>query len=175
MQDREILYEGKFIRLIREDTWEFAERLHCSGVVFIIAVNDENKLILCEQHRVPVGINVIELPAGLVGDEDDFAGESMEDAVRRELFEETGYEAETIRPVCRGPVAAGSSSAIVDFFHAENLRRTGPGGGDQTENITVHEVPLDGVDAWLEAREAEGLMIDPRIFAGLYLLARSKK
>ena len=44
----------------------------------------------------------------------------------------------------------------------------GPGGGDGNEDITVHHVPLGNAVGWLDARMAEGIMLDPKIYAGLF-------
>ena len=73
-----------------------------------------------------------------------------------------------------GPVSAGLSNEVITFFHATGLRRLNQGGGVDHEQITVHELPLAELDAWLEKRIAEGLMVDPKIFAGLYLMQRAR-
>lgn len=170
------LFQGQFIRLVSRDGWEFAERINCSGVVFIVAVTDDRKIVLCEQYRVPVGKRVIEIPAGLANDGASDEHESMEAAAKRELLEETGYEACEIRPLLSGPAAAGSSSVIVNFYEALSLKKRGPGGGDATENITVHEVPLDGIDEWLEEISQDpDIVIDPKLYVGLYFLKNRTK
>lgn len=166
----ERLYEGEFLRLLRRDHWEYVERGNSHGVAVIVAVTDAGKLLLVEQYRAPVAQNVIELPAGLVGDVD--SAESMLDAAHRELIEETGYAADKIREVCAGPVTAGLSNEVLTFCVARDLKRVGDGGGDETENITVHEVPLAEVDAWLAAH-SDAAAIDPKIHAGLRLLDAS--
>ena len=111
---------------------------------------------------------VIELPAGLAGDAPGQAGEDLAQAARRELYEECGYEAGQLELLTEGPPSAGLSSEYISLFKATGLRQTGPGGGDASEAITVHKVPLAEVHAWLEARRGEGLMIDPKVYAGLY-------
>ena len=60
------------------------------------------------------------------------------------------------------------SDEQVMFFHASALRRIGPGGGDASEDIEVHEVPLDSVPVFLAVREAKGCLVDPKVWAGLY-------
>jgi ADP-ribose pyrophosphatase len=57
-----LLCDGKHIRLVARGKWEFAERKKVSGIVGIVAVTDQNKLILVEQFRAPVNKRVIELP-----------------------------------------------------------------------------------------------------------------
>ena len=169
MQEPELLYKGNYIQLLRKDDWEYAERLNCSGVVFIVAVTDDEKIILVEQFRIPVGKKLIEIPAGIVGD-NHHSGESNEAAAKRELMEETGYEVEKLIPLMTGPVAPGSSSMVMTFYLARGIKKVGQGGGDDTENIKVHEVPLSEVDEWLKDRHGDDLWVDPRIFIALYLL-----
>ena len=90
----EILAEGKYLRLLKNSRgWEFAERISEGGAVVIVPLSDDNKVILIEQYRPPIGCTVIEFPAGLVGDSAEFQGELLEVAAERELLEETGYAA----------------------------------------------------------------------------------
>jgi ADP-ribose pyrophosphatase len=112
---------------------------------------------------------VIELPAGLVGDTSSLRGEPLETAARRELIEETGYETERMVELAAGPIAVGVSSEVVTFFHAQGIRRVGAGGGDDTEDITVHLAPLADLRGWLAEKQRAGFLVDPKIFAGLYL------
>ncbi len=166
----ETLHEGEYLRLLRRGRWEYVERTNASGVAVIVAVTDANKLLLVEQYRDPVARRVIELPAGLVGDLQ--ADEPLAEAARRELIEETGYAARTIEIACTGPVTAGLANETHSFCIARELERVGPGGGDASEDISVHAVPLAGIDAWLAAR-ADQVAVDPKIHIGLRLLNKS--
>ena len=89
-------------------------------------------------------------------------------------MEETGYAAEEIRPLVTGPSGAGITSELVTSFLASGLRRVGKGGGVAHEDITVHEVPLSDIDAWLDAKAKTGVLIDPKVYAGLYFVNRGK-
>ncbi len=169
---REILYSGSFLRLVRQGTWEYVERPGTTGIVGIVPVTDAGELVLVEQFRVPCAAPVVELPAGLVGDKESQAGESLEDAARRELEEETGFRAARLEPLTEGPNAAGSSASLMTLFLATGLERVGPGGGDADEDITVHVVPMRGIAEWLEARRREGRLLDPKIYAGLWFAGR---
>jgi ADP-ribose pyrophosphatase len=165
----EVMAAGKYLRLVKRGHWEFADRHTCKGAVAIVAITDERRLLLVEQFRIPLMKNVLELPAGLVG---DVAGEEHEElatAARRELFEETGYEASEMRWLVSGPSSAGLTSEVVDFFLATGLKRIHSGGGDHQENIVVHEVPLDGIRQWLDRQATAGALIDPKVYSGLYL------
>jgi ADP-ribose pyrophosphatase len=134
-------------------------------------VTDADEIVLVEQLRVPVGQRVIELPAGVIGDEPQFAGESIEAAALRELEEETGFRAGHIERVLTGPTAPGMSSEMLHLFRARQLVRVNPGGGVEGENITVHIVPLATAPQWLSARAAEGRLIEPRVYVGLWFAA----
>jgi ADP-ribose pyrophosphatase len=166
---KRVLATGRYLTLVDEGGWEYVTRHRVTGIVVLVAITDEQKLILVEQHRTAIHRRAIELPAGLVGDEDGRAAESLLDAAGRELEEETGYAADALVPLATGPIAVGVSDEEVSFFHARGLRRVGPGGGDATEDITVHEVPLAALRAFLAEKAAAGLAVDPKIFAGLFL------
>jgi ADP-ribose pyrophosphatase len=165
----EVLAEGKYLRFLSEGGWEYVMRPHSTGVVVIVAITPARELILVEQHRVSVHASVVELPAGLVGDTSALRGETLETAAYRELIEETGFQAEKMVELGSGPISVGVSSEVVTFFHAQNLRRVGPGGGDDTEDIAVHVVPLPDLRAFLAERQRAGRLVDPKIFSGLYL------
>jgi ADP-ribose pyrophosphatase len=164
-----VLGQGRYLTLLDEGGWEYVVRANVTGVVVIVAVTPDQRLILVEQYRPAVHKRVIELPAGLVGDIDGRRAESLREAAARELEEETGYTAAELGPLFEGPIAVGVSDEAVSFFQARGLTRVGAGGGDETEDITVHAVPLAEVDAFLAARAGAGLAVDPKIFAGLFL------
>jgi ADP-ribose pyrophosphatase len=73
-----------------------------------------------------------------------------------------------------GPSSSGMSTEQVAFVRALDLVKVGPGGGDETENIVVHEIPRAEAGAWLFARAAAGYSIDPKLFAGLWFLEHGR-
>jgi ADP-ribose pyrophosphatase len=164
--------DGKFIQLVRRGKWEYARRKGVSGIIGIVAVTDDGRLLLVEQERAPVAARVIELPAGLAGDEAGHADEPLERAARRELLEETGYEAREMTRVAAGAASAGMTDEVITMFVARGLTKAGDGAGDGSEDITLHEVPLGEVEAWLEARVGEGRLIDLKVYGGLYFARR---
>jgi ADP-ribose pyrophosphatase len=165
-----ILYKGQHLDLIREDNWEYVKRTQCSGIVVIVPVTQDGKVIFVEQFRRPVKAQVIEWPAGLVNDKMLHDVETMEAAARRELLEETGYQAEHLSFLVEGPVSSGLSAEILTFYQALDAVKVAPGGGDATEAIRVHEVPLKEADLWLYEMERKGFLVDPKVYVGLYFL-----
>jgi ADP-ribose pyrophosphatase len=168
--DARVLAEGRYITMLDERGWEYVTRHGVTGIVVLVAITPAREVVLVEQYRRPVHARVIELPAGLVGDLDAHAGESFATAAHRELVEETGFSAREMVELGEGPVAVGVSSEVVTFFEARGLERVGAGGGDDTEDITTHVVPLAELRAFLDAKRAAGALVDPKIFAGLFLV-----
>jgi ADP-ribose pyrophosphatase len=167
---QKIIGRGKYVELVEENGWEFVRRHASSGVVVIVATTDAGELVLVEQPRVPIGRRAIELPAGLVGDVRGSEDEPFERAAERELEEETGFSAARWAPLIETPSSVGLSSEMLTYFRATGLTRVGQGGGDETEDITVHLVPLGEVRAFLRAKLEAGLAIDPKVFVGLYFV-----
>lgn len=163
--------EGQYLRLVRRGHWEYAERTNAGSAVIVIAVTPEDKLLFVEQFRVPMDAPTIEMPAGLVGDLD--AHDTMEEAARRELLEETGWQAAEVKVLMVGPTSSGMSNELIAFVRARGLTRVHAGGGDDSEDITVHEVPVADAPRWLAAKMASGYSMDPKLWAGLWLLDRN--
>ncbi|MGY3039486.1 ADP-ribose pyrophosphatase [Rhodanobacter sp. TND4EL1] len=170
----ETLYEGRWLSLRKRGRWEYAERNNPGGAVIIVAVTPEDKVLFVEQYRVSILQNTIEMPAGLVGDLPGQLDESVLLAAQRELEEETGYRCERVEFIHQGPSSSGMSTEMIAFARAWDLQKTGPGGGDESENIVVHEVPRSEAGAWLFARAAEGYSIDPKLFAGLWFIEHAR-
>ena len=149
--------------------WEYCERVNNTGAVMVFACTPEGKVLLVEEYRPPIGRRCLCFPAGLSGDD---GPESDASAARRELLEETGYEAAEMKYLFHGPSSPGLTSEGLSFYLATGLRRVATGGGVDNENITVREAPLDNIDAWLAEQAAQGIALDPRIYTGLYFLRR---
>jgi ADP-ribose pyrophosphatase len=94
--------------------------------------------------------------------------ESLEIAAIRELEEETGWQAESMKKLIWGPGSSGSSNTLMTFFEAQGLKKIGTGGGAEGEVIIVHEIEIETVEDWLLYQHACGKAIDPKIFTGLY-------
>lgn len=158
-----IVWQGKFITTKVNGQWEYVSRARGIHAAVILAVDDDGHVILVEQYRVPLGRACIELPAGLIGDEDHFVGEDSTIAAARELEEETGYRAETLEVIGEFWSSPGMVSESYTLIKAHGLTQVGPGGGTEGENITVHRVPLAGIRDFIAERRALGDAIDGKM------------
>ena len=166
------LYEGDWLRLVRIGHWEACERTHGQGMaVIVIAVTPADEVLFVEQFRIPLGSRTIEMPAGLVGD--DHAQDTLVDAARRELIEETGWSPGKVEVLLVGPTSSGMSNERIAFVRATGLTRVGDGGGVDSEDITVHAVPRAEAPAWLMRKQAEGFELDLKLWAGLWMIDRN--
>jgi ADP-ribose pyrophosphatase len=146
----ETVWSGKYIKVIKDGTWEYVGR-----------AIDDGHVLLVEQFRVPLGRACLELPAGLVGDED--AGESVIDSAARELEEETGYQADSIESLGFFHSSPGMVSEGFTLVRARGLRKVNDGGGIEGEGITVHRVPVTEIAAFVADKRAEGLAMDVKL------------
>lgn len=158
----EIVWRGKFVQAKRRGKWEYAGRPGGMRAAVILAV-DAGEVVLIEQYRVPLGKACLELPAGLIGDDDGSADEDPFTAAERELEEETGYAAARwadLGEYCSSP---GMLSETFSLLGASGLTRVGEGGGTESEDITVHKVPIARLAAFVAERRAAGVTIDVRL------------
>ncbi|HYD14507.1 MAG TPA: NUDIX hydrolase [Allosphingosinicella sp.] len=163
----ETVWEGRFIAVKKQGKWEYVSRTRNISAAVIVAI-DDGHVILVEQYRVPLGRNCLELPAGLIGDEDE--GEAVESAAARELEEETGYRPARMTDLGYYHSSPGMVSEGFTLLRAEGLTRVSDGGGVEGENIVVHRVKLADVPAFVAAKRADGYAIDVKM---LLLLADS--
>lgn len=154
----------KHLVVLENDGWEWVERKKGKEAVAIIAVTEDERLVLTEQLRRPVNARVIDLPAGLIDDEQLDA----EGTAKKELEEETGYVCDAMEKLARGPSSPGITSELVTFFRATGVRRAGEGGGVDGEEIVVHAIPVSRIERWLREKESEGLLIDLKVWGGLF-------
>ncbi len=167
MPEEITLYESKWLGLYRIGHWDFVRRPNSDSCVGILAITDSDEVVLIEQFRIPVGKRVVEIPAGLVGDEEEYCGEALAETAARELMEETGYHAKEIRLILSSPTSAGMTPEFTNLFLATGLSRETEGGGVSGEEITVRLVPLSELRSFLAGKMAEGLAVDFKIHAAL--------
>ena len=157
-----IVWQGRYVVAKTRGKWEYVSRARNIRAAVILAVEDGH-VLLVEQFRVPLGRVCIELPAGLIGDDDASEDESDESAAGRELEEETGYRAARIETIGEFWSSPGMVTESFTLLRASGLEKVGPGGGTPGEAITVHRVALAGLEEFLAARRAMGDAIDVRL------------
>lgn len=156
----EVMWAGKFVRAIRRGKWEYASRTNNIGAVVILAEHD-GKVILIDQPRVPLGRRCIELPAGLVGDEDPNA--TIEGTAIKELEEETGFTADGVERLGEFYASPGMVSEGFTLVRATGVRKVGEGGGDANEDITVHLVARADIPEFIDQKRREGFAVDVKL------------
>ena len=158
----EVVWQGKYITAKRRGRWEYVGRARGIRAAVILAI-DEGHVLLVEQYRVPLGRVCLELPAGLIGDDDGGEDESAEAAAIRELEEETGYRAARMESLGEFMSSPGMVSESFTLLRAHDLEKIGNGGGTEHEDITVHRVPLAHLPQFVAERRALGHAIDIRV------------
>ncbi|MES2981375.1 MAG: NUDIX hydrolase [Verrucomicrobiota bacterium] len=167
MSDEITLFESQWLGLYRKGHWDYVRRPNSDACVGILAITDQEEILLVEQFRIPMGKRVIEIPAGLVGDEPEFQGESLAETAGRELLEETGYRAGRIELLISTPTSAGMTPEITHLFYATDLVQENAGGGNEGEDITVYKKPLTEMRDFLSKKQSEGVLVDFKIHAAL--------
>lgn len=164
----QVLFSGKVIRLQLEDVelpdGKFAKReiVKHPGAVAIIALTNENKIVMVEQYRKALEKTIVEIPAGKLE-----KGEEPADCARRELEEETGYECQRLEPFVSFYTSPGFSDEIVHLYTAKGLsKKENAAALDEDEFLNLKELTLD--EAVQEVKEQK--ICDAKtVFAVQYL------
>jgi len=156
----EVMWAGKFVRVLKRDKWEYASRANDINAVVILA-EFEGKVILIDQPRVALGCRCVELPAGLVGDENPDA--TVESTAIKELEEEAGFTADRVERLGDFYASPGMLSESFTLVRAHGVRRIGEGGGDENEDINVHLVTREDIPNFVEQKRAEGFGVDVKL------------
>ncbi len=166
--EEHVVWQGRFITTKQRGNWEYVSRARNIRAAVILAIDEDGHVLLVEQYRVPLRRACIELPAGLVGDSDDVAGEDATAAANRELEEETGYRAARMEVLGEYWSSPGMVTESFTLLRAHGLTRVGEGGGVDDENIITHRVALADIPAFVTAKRSEGAAVDVKL---LMLLA----
>ena len=159
----QIVWQGKFITAKTRGRWEYVARARGIRAAVILAVDEEDHVLLVQQYRVPLGRDCLELPAGLIGDDDGGADEDPLAAAGRELEEETGYRSGRLEDCGAFYSSPGMVSESFSLVRATDLVKIGDGGGVDGENITVHRVPRADLASFIASKRKEGCGIDVRL------------
>ena len=121
VRHRETIYQGKVIRLIREQLELRGQRLYREtilhpGAVVILPVLADERIVFIRQYRRAIRRYLLELPAGTLDH-----GESKATCAKRELLEETGYRARRVTRLAQFYAAPGFLSEQLTLFIAEDL------------------------------------------------------
>ncbi|PAD66536.1 ADP-ribose pyrophosphatase [Bacillus sp. 7586-K] len=109
------------------------------GAVAVIAITPENKIVMVEQFRKPLGRTIVEIPAGKLE-----KGEKPEVTAKRELEEETGYTCTDLRPLISFYTSPGFADELVHLFITEKLVKLKELAQlDEDEFLDVKEVTLE--------------------------------
>lgn len=143
------------------------------GAVVILAVDADERALVIEQYRHPVGMRLVELPAGLL----DVPGEDPVLAAERELLEEGAHTADTWTHLLTVLPSPGLSSEVHVLYLATGLHEVADRGGFALEHeeaeMTLHWVPVDDLlDGVLAGRISDGPLA-LAVFA--YLRAREAR
>lgn len=158
------LYEGKILNL-RVDTVELPDKKYSKreivehpGGVSIIAITDDNSLILVKQYRKAAENFLYEIPAGKL----ELSEEPRETAIR-ELKEETGYEATKLTYLWEFYTSPGYCNERIHLFLGEGLIETDaePEPGEFIEKV---KVPIDDLMKMIE----RGEIVDSKTIIGIY-------
>ncbi len=171
LKEDRVLYEGKHVNFCsrkfidkfdNEKEWEYVRRENNREAVIIVP-NNEDKIVLVKQFRIPINKYTLELPAGLIN-----ANESVKDAALREFREETGYNCKFLKssmPLCISP---GISSMIIHFVDVEaDFSERFTQELDDTEEIEIvmfeRKNIKESIEKYLE--ENREVILDTKVYA----------
>ena len=132
----------------RLTTREIAEH---SASVCVVPIDHDGNVLLVKQYRKPVELELLEVVAG--GVEDD---ETAEEAALRELQEEVGFTAGRLRHLSSSWVAPGWCTELMHIYLAEELSPASL-PPDYDENISVVTVPFQKITDLIENKEIQDL------------------
>ncbi len=170
--ERETVFDGRIWDIVRE-TVTFGgspmtrEYMVHPGAVVVAAIDDDERMLLINQYRQPIGTREWELPAGLL----DVAGEDRLTAAQRELAEEADLVATEWRELAAYHPSAGGSDELITVFEARGLSAA-PAIHERTDEeaeIVARWVPIDEVVAGIAAGRLHN---GPLVTAALLVHAR---
>jgi ADP-ribose pyrophosphatase len=177
--DSKTIYRGSYLTL-RLDTVERTDGSRAErevvghpGAVAILAIDEGDRVLMVRQYRAPAGRILLEIPAGTLDVDDSGAIEDPDLAAPRELEEETGYRAGSLRLLASFWTAPGFATELMHLYLATDLRpaddaRLAP---DEDERLELERVPLGEAIAAVE----RGEIADAKSILGLLWLDRLRR
>ncbi|WP_239453183.1 MULTISPECIES: NUDIX hydrolase [Microbacterium] len=160
--ESELVYEGR-VWDVRSDTVAYGggkivrQYVDHPGAAAVVAVDEEERVLLIQQYRHPIRRRDWEIPAGLL----DIAGESPLETARRELAEEVDLVASSLEPLVSIFTTPGGNDEIVHLFLARGLSPAGEvhAREDEEADIRVEWVPIaDAVAGIFAGRLRNGIL-----------------
>lgn len=161
-----LLHEGKHFSFLQDEV-ELPSGLRTlrdivrhPGAVAIVPVLPDGRIVLVRQYRYAVGKSLLEIPAGTLEEWEDTV-----ECARRELREETGYEAAEMTAILSCYMAPGYSDEVIHFFEARGLRSVGM-SPEEDEGIEVEVSELGEIVRMIE----ENIIEDAKTIIGIQCL-----
>lgn len=164
----ERIYEGAILNVRKDRVTAvkgeaFREIVEHNGAVGMIAVTDDDKVVMVRQYRYACGREVLEIPAGKI----DRGETSPEKAAVRELAEETGYTAREVMLLGAINPSVAYSEEVIYIYGMRGLE-PGEQSLDEDEALDVVEYPFDEI----YDMAASGKIIDAKTVAALMMAAK---
>ncbi|MEH7354063.1 NUDIX hydrolase [Neobacillus drentensis] len=154
LQSEEI-FSGKVISLHLQDVelpnGKQAKReiIKHPGAVAILAITNDNKVVMVEQYRKALERTIVEIPAGKLE-----KGEEPAVCARRELEEETGYECEHLELLTSFYTSPGFADEIIHVFLAKGLtKKENAAALDEDEFVNLEELTLEEVEQYVKEQK----------------------
>lgn len=151
----EKIFTGKVISLQVEDVelpngkTSKREIIKHPGAVAVLALTDDNKIVMVEQYRKALDKIIAEIPAGKLE-----PGEDPRVCAGRELEEETGYGCKEIEWLISFYTSPGFADELVHLYIAKGLKKKEDAASpDEDEFVSLKEVTLDEALALLEEQK----------------------
>ncbi|GBC93689.1 ADP-ribose pyrophosphatase [bacterium HR15] len=166
--ESQTLYRGRVVTLridtVRLPNGHITQReiVEHRGAVAIVPLLDENTVLLIRQYRQAVGETLLEIPAGTLE-----PGELPDQCAQRELQEETGYRAGTMRHLFSQYLAPGYSQEVLHVYLAEQLTPARQ-QTDEDETVEIVPTPLQQIEPMI----LTGQIKDAKTIAGLLMTLR---
>ena len=158
-RSRETVYANPWIEVLHDEVDRPDGSPGIYGVVHfrnravgVVAVADDGRILLVGQHRYTLDTYSWEIPEGGAGND-----ETPESGARRELAEETGFEAETWRELCRCSLSNSVTDELGVLFVATGLR-PGVARPEPSEDLAVRWATLDEILADIDAGDIHDLL-----------------
>lgn len=146
------IYSGRIIDVVVEEVelpnGEKSKReiVRHPGAVAVIAVTEENKIVLVRQFRKPLDRTIVEIPAGKLE-----KGEDPLECAKRELEEETGYKSDQLEHLISFYTSPGFANELIHLYFTNNLQK-GNVNMDEDEFVELMEVTVEEAEALIATK-----------------------